>query len=568
MSDGASETNERLLVNGRVYTVNDAQPWAEAVLVVDGTIAAIGSDEAVRSEASESAEIVDLEGAFVMPGIHDIHSHPLEARSPLAGTCLLDNQEEDAEAFIPILETCAPTQIGTDWVLGSGHSVFTLLEAERLPVEILDEAIPDRPVAIMEETSHSVWVNSLALEMAGITASSENPPGGVIVKDPTTGEPTGLLFDSAGDLVFDLAWQPTPEIQNLNVQGLLEAVAELNENGITSVGEGRTYWRRGFQDAWLRAEEQGDLTVRAVLNLWAYPSQPDATQIPALRGLYRNDPDALVRISNIKVYSDGILINSTAAMLEPYLETLGDIPSSTGLNYFDEARLTRYIRELADFDIHIHAIGDRGVREALNAIEAGQSPGDRHRMTHLEVVDPADIPRFAALDVIADMQVAGDFTQPENWSENAFLIGDRASPLVPLRFTLRRRSAHHPQQRLGREHLKPVRRDAERADTRAGGAAGAGRGDPRLHAGRCLRAPPGGPDRLARGRQVGRPDRAGPQPVRDACSPARGDARRADDAGRGGRVRAVGIELACRDGLPHAIGASVAGNRTDTALTR
>lgn len=249
----------------------------------------------------------------------------------------------------------------------------------------------------------------------------------------TAGEPTGLLFDSAGDLVFDLAWQPTPEIQDLNVEGLLEAVAELNENGITSVGEGRTYWRRGFHDAWLRAERDGDLTIRAVLGLWAYPSQPDATQIPALRALYRNDPDALVRISNLKVYSDGILINSTAAMLEPYLETLGDIPSSTGLNYFDEDRLARYIRELADFDVHIHAIGDRGVREALNAIEAGQSAGDRHRLTHLEVVDPADLPRFAALGVIADMQVAGDFTQPENWPENAFLIGDRASPLVPLR---------------------------------------------------------------------------------------------------------------------------------------
>jgi len=433
MTEETPVAGEIMLVNARVYTVNDAQPWADAVLVVDGKIAAIGSDAVVRAGASEDAEFVDLEGAFVMPGIHDIHSHPLEAQSPFAGTCLLDNQEGDAEAFISILEACAPNQIGTDWILGSGHSVFTLLEAERPPVEILDEAIPDRPAAIMEETSHSVWVNSLALEAAGITASSENPPGGVIVKDPATGEPTGLLFDSAGDLVFDLAWQPTSEIQDLNYEGLLEAVAELNENGITSVGEGRTYWRRGFHDAWLRAERENELTVRAVLGLWAYPSQPDDTQIPALRALYNNDPDALVRISNIKVYSDGILINSTAAMLEPYLETLGDIPSSTGLNYFDEGRLARYIRELVDFDFHIHAIGDRGVREGLNAIEASQSAGDRHRLTHLEVVDPADIPRFASLDVIADMQVAGDFTQPENWPENAFLIGDRASPLVPLR---------------------------------------------------------------------------------------------------------------------------------------
>ena len=430
-----SESSEVVLYNAAVYTVNPNQPWAKAIYFRDGLIEFVGSNEEALELASEDAELIDLEGKMIMPGIHDVHMHPLEAMSPFSGTCLLDSSVEDAEDYIPELENCAPEQIATEWVLGFGHSVFTLLETDRPPVEILDEAIPDKPVAIMEETSHSFWVNSKALELAGITKDTPNPPGGVIVKDPKTGQPTGILFDSAGDLVMDLAWAPTDEILELNYEGLLEALALLNEHGITSVCEARTYWKRNFQDAWLRAEDEGQLSVRAILNLWAYPNMNDDEQIKELASLYKNDPDSFLRMSQIKVYDDGILINSTAAMLEPYLETLGDIPSNNGLNYFSEERLTRYIRELEPigFDFHIHAIGDRGVREALNAIEKGQEGQGRHRLTHLEIVNPADYPRFKQLNITADMQVAGDFAQPNQWHENDFLIGERAEPLIPLK---------------------------------------------------------------------------------------------------------------------------------------
>lgn len=423
-----------LLLNGAIYTVNPEQPWAEAIYVEDGQIGYVGTNAAAQEFASEETEIIDLQQSMVLPGLHDIHMHPLEAASPFAGTCLLDSGVEGAEAFIPLLKACAPNQIATDWVLGFGHSVYTLLESERLPIDILDEAIPDQPAVIMEETSHSIWVNSRALALAGIDATTPNPPGGVIVKD-TNGELTGVLFDSAGDLIMDLAWQPTERIKQLNYEGLLDALAQVNENGITSVGDGRTYWRRAFQDAWLRAEREETLGVRAVLGLWAYPSAEDEEQLAAIKALYRNQPDDLLRISQVKVYSDGILINTTAAMHDPYLETLGEIPSNNGLNYFTPERLARYIAELdpLGFDFHIHAIGDRGIYEALNAIESSQSGNQRHRLTHLEVVDPADYARFQQLDVTADMQVAGHFTQPAEWAENEFLIGNRFSPLVPLR---------------------------------------------------------------------------------------------------------------------------------------
>lgn len=428
-------SKSKLFVNGKIYTVNEKQAWAEAVLVENGAIKFVGSNDEAKKLAVKGVETIDLKGKMMMPGIHDVHTHPLEAMSPFAGTCELDSQESDAEKYIDELVECQDEQKATNWVLGSGHSVSTLLDAERSPVEILDEAIPDRPAVIMEETSHSIWVNSKALELAEIDKNTPNPQGGVIVKDKKTGKPTGILFDAAGDLIMDLAWLPTKEIKDLNYQGLLASLKEMNKNGITSVCEGRTYWKREFQDAWLRAEKENKLTVRAVLGLWAYPQENDATQIAKIKSLYRNNPNDLVRISQIKIYSDGILINSTAAMLEPYKKTLGEIPSKTGLNYFTQERIAKYVAELekTGFDFHIHAIGDRGVREALNAVEKSQTEKGRHRLTHLEVVNPQDFSRFQKSNITADMQVAGDFTKPENWRENEFLIGDRTKNFVPLK---------------------------------------------------------------------------------------------------------------------------------------
>ena len=384
-----------LLLNGKIYTVNEQQPWAEAVYIKNGKIEFVGSNAAAKSIAATDAEIINLKGAMVMPGIQDIHMHPLEAESPFAGTCLLSNQETNAENFIAVLRACAPYQLASDWVLGFGHSIFTLLESNRLPVEILDQAIPDKPAVIMEETSHSIWVNSKALAVAGIDSNTPNPTGGVIVKDPLTGKPTGILFDSAGDLIMDMAWLPTEAIKKLNYKGLLSALKKINSYGITSLTEGRTYWKRGFQEAWQQAETEGQLTVRAVLNLWLYPNEDDDLQINKLSKLYKNNSNSLLKISQIKVYSDGILINTTAAMLKPYLVTLGEIPSKNGLNYFTEARLIKYIKalEAVGFDFHIHAIGDRAVHESLNAIEQGNGLS-RHRITHLEIVNPADYKRF------------------------------------------------------------------------------------------------------------------------------------------------------------------------------
>jgi predicted amidohydrolase YtcJ len=192
-----------VLHNGKIYTVNQTQKWAEAIAISEGEIIYVGNDEGMDEFIGDNTKVEDLGGKMVMPGIHDVHQHPLEAMSPL-GVCFLSNEEEDAEKFIGEVSGCRHEKpSGVDFLFGGGHSIFTILEAERPPVDILDDAIEDIPVLIMEETSHSMWVNSKALEIAGIDANTPNPSGGVISKDEITGKPDGLLLDGAGDFLID-----------------------------------------------------------------------------------------------------------------------------------------------------------------------------------------------------------------------------------------------------------------------------------------------------------------------------------------------------------------------------
>jgi predicted amidohydrolase YtcJ len=294
-------------------------------------------------------------------------------------------------------------------------------------------------MVVMEETSHSVWVNSAALQLLGITSTTPDPIGGHIFKDPFSGEPDGILMDNAGDVVLSAALASNAIIDSLNYDGLVNySLPLLAENGITSICEARTYWKRNYIPIWEEIKTNNLLTVRVILAPWVYPDDDDASQISMLQSLY-DEGDNMLKISQIKLYSDGITINATAALHEPYNDNLG-LPFNTGLNYIEVNRLTNLITTLEQtgYDFHIHTIGDRGVTEAIDAIENARNAngdiGARHRLTHLEIVDTADYSRFAPLNITADVQVAGDFTNPEHWHDNDFLIGfDRSENMIPLK---------------------------------------------------------------------------------------------------------------------------------------
>lgn len=428
---------DRVLLNASIYTSNDGQPNAQAIAITADTIVYVGDDAGAQAYIDGATEVHDMNGARVLPGLHDVHNHILEASSSQWGDCGLDNEETDPENFIPALQACNLVPNSNGWIIAYGFSIYTLFDAVRPPKEILDDVFPSTPAVIIEETSHAVWVNSAGLAAAGITALSPDPVGGHIVME--AGDPNGMLLDNAGDAVLSLALATNSTLEQDNYDGMVNiGFPLLRSNGITSVCEGRTYWKRNYVQTWQQLKADGHLTARTVLGLWAYPDDDDATLIPALQALY-DAGDDLLRINQIKLYSDGITINATAALHDPYDDNLG-WPFNTGLNYFDAARLEDFITalETTGFDFHIHAIGDRGITEALDAIEGARltngNIGARHRLTHLEIVDPLDYPRFAALNVTADMQVAGEWSNPDHWHDNDFLIGPvRADNMIPVR---------------------------------------------------------------------------------------------------------------------------------------
>jgi len=263
------------------------------------------------------------------------------------------------------------------------------------------------------------------LTLAGIDSNSSNPTGGIVMKD-ANGHPNGLLIDNAGNLIIDLAISSIPNNEQNDYNGLVNfALPKLAKNGITSICDARTYWKRNHHLTWKKVENDGKLTVRANLGLWLYPTEDDATQITMMQSLYSNDAKNLLKINQIKLYADGIVINTTSAMDANYLIDLFNLPTNNGLNYVTQNRISKYITSLepTGFDFHIHTIGNRGVNEALNAIEQSGTRNGRHRLTHIEYVNPSDYGRFNQLNVTADAQVAGDFTKPENWHENDAFVG-------------------------------------------------------------------------------------------------------------------------------------------------
>ena len=427
------KSTQKLYFNGKIFTVDETNIWADAILIDGNKILFVGSNSDAENIAHKNAVKIDLQGKVVLPGFHDVHMHPMEVGSTTT-VFSLNEEETNPENYISAIKKAAAENPNVAWIIGFGHSINSLLEANRNPLEIIDEAVSNRPVIIMEQTSHSMWINSKGIELAGITAQTTNLQGGIIVKD--NGVLQGILVDNAGDVVFQKAVASLNDADG-EYQGMVEYVLpELAKYGITSVSDARTYWKRNQHKTWKKLADDDELTARFNLGLWAYPTEDDATQITTLKNLFSNDENSLLKINQIKLYADGITHNTTAALHTDYKEDYFNQPTNNGLNYFTESRIAKYISalEATGFDFHIHSIGNRGVTEALNAIEQSATSAGRHRLTHVEMITAADLNRFKTLNVTADAQVGGQFTQPQYWSDNDHLLGsDLADNQVPIK---------------------------------------------------------------------------------------------------------------------------------------
>ncbi|ABC33536.1 predicted metal-dependent hydrolase with the TIM-barrel fold [Hahella chejuensis KCTC 2396] len=423
-------------INAVVYTADAQNPTAQAVAARDGVIIAVGDIADIELLMDENTQVIDVKGGLLLPGFIDNHNHVFEAASSAGGDCELAPDLTPSEQ-LPYLHQCREASQPDQWVIGWGHTIdATLSGAGPTPLQVIDSVFPDRPVVIMEQTSHSMWVNSVALRLAGINSDTPDPQGGKIMRDPKTGALNGVLVDNAGDIIMEQAWNSLRNKFEVSYDGLLNGLAEAARNGVTTIGDGRLYWKRGWYDVWRAVAADGELTARVSLRPWIYPHVPQQEQLDFLNAIYNPDPNGLLIVNQVKMYSDGILINGTAKVLQPYDFTY--FPQSPyGLNYLPQAVMQDWLIKLdrLGYGAHIHAIGDGGVRESLNAIAAARQGGSqrRYNMTHLELVDAGDLGRFKTLQVDADFQVGSDYigAADHSWAEP--LIGEeRAHRLIPL----------------------------------------------------------------------------------------------------------------------------------------
>jgi predicted amidohydrolase YtcJ len=390
---------DTIVIHAKVYTVNSYQPWGEAVAVRAGKIVAVGSDKEIAAYRGPATQVINAKEHMVLPGFVDTHVHFMGGSAGLQQV-LLDDAKTVAD-FQRIVRDYATAHPGDTWIQGMGW-YYSIFGSSGLPdKKVVDEVVRDRPVFLRAYDGHSSLANSKALQMAGITRSTPNPPNGIIVHDPATGEPTGVFKEAAGDLVEKIIPKPTRQEQ-LNL--LAQAVRYASSLGLTRVhscgGDEENI------DLFDELRQKGQLTVRFYMAPFVIPPSVTPDFIAMLERNRRKYHDDWLDAGAVKFLLDGVIEAHTAAMLAPYAND----PTNSGQLYFEPDKYKQGVMELdrLGFQIFTHAIGDRAIRLALDAYEAANKanghPDARDRIEHIEDPSPQDIPRFGKLGVIASMQ--------------------------------------------------------------------------------------------------------------------------------------------------------------------
>jgi predicted amidohydrolase YtcJ len=385
-----------VLRNAAVYTVDGARSWAEAVAVSKGRIVFVGANASASPWIGRSTRVMDLAGKMVLPAFHDSHVHPVSGGVE-ALECNL-NGLPTQEAIFEKIRQYAAEHPKEKWIRGGGWDLTVFPEGNPSKA-LLDKLVPDRPAYLSASDGHSVWVNSKALALAKVTKATPDPPYGRIERD-ASGAPSGTLREDAADLVAKhLPKRNAKEY----VDGLAEGLRIANSLGLTSLVEASA--SEEDLDAYAALEAQGKLTARVLASLYVDTDKGTA-EVPKLLALRKKYARPRLRTNAVKIFADGVLETRTASVLEPYV----GFPGDRGKPNLQPAAF----RELATaldkegFQIHVHAIGDRGIRDTFDAFEAARKANgardSRHHIAHIELFDPVDIPRFRKLGVIANFQ--------------------------------------------------------------------------------------------------------------------------------------------------------------------
>ena len=385
-----------------VYTLNPKQPWAEAIAIRDGVIVMVGSNAEAQKLTGPDTRVLSQPGGLVLPGFQDAHLHPLTSGVDQFD-CNLDLPDQTVAAYQAKVSECNGDMPDRKWISGGGWSV-TAFPPNGIPNKaLLDAVVADRPMVFFSIDGHTAWTNSLALEIAGITGETPDPLNGRIDRDPQSGEPVGSFQESAMDLIREhLPPPPQSQIDD----GMRYTINYLHSLGITAMQEANasigvddpvqalnTY--RSFADS-------GELQLHTVVSL-GWNNDKGLEQIHQLVRTRETYNGGEINANTVKIFLDGVVEPSTAALLEDY----SDQPGYRGELQVPPDVLNEAVAQLDElgFQVHIHVIGDAAVRTALDAFEFallrnGPTNG-RHHLAHVEFVDPADIARFAELNVTA-----------------------------------------------------------------------------------------------------------------------------------------------------------------------
>lgn len=400
-----------VVTGGSVFRGLASEPSLVADIAVrDGAIVAVGDRDALAGLIGPATEIVDATGALVAPGFQDAHVHPTQGGVELL-QCDLTGATDAADC-LRIVREYAASHPEAPWIVGAGWSM-EFFAGGTPTAAALDTVVPDRPAVLSNRDHHGAWVNSRALELGGITSTTLDPIDGRIER-AANGTPTGTLHEGAVNLLDRV--RPTVSADQLQ-RGLLRAQRHLLSLGITGWQDALVGNGLGMPDSYETYRTTG-LAARVVGALW-WERDRGLEQLPELIGRRDEaaagaDPQRL-RMDTVKIMVDGVAENFTAALSSPYLDAHGHPTGNSGLSFIPPRELVEYVTALdaAGFAVHFHTLGDRAVTEALDAVAAARaangtpasgSPGRRHQLAHLQLVAGADVPRFAALDAIANLQ--------------------------------------------------------------------------------------------------------------------------------------------------------------------
>jgi predicted amidohydrolase YtcJ len=430
---------------GRITAVERAEASTDGPVRTAGSAGPAGSRRPVvpaqKDGLADPVTVVDLNGGTLLPGFIDAHVHPVfggeqRRRCDLTGARTLAGYRDIIAAYLR-------AHPGAGWITGGGWSM------EAFPGGVptataLDDLVPDRPVFLPNRDGHGSWVNTKAMQLAGIDAATPDPADGRIERDEH-GNPVGMLQEGAAQLVSRLIPALTEADRD---KGLLEGQAYLLSMGVTGWQDaivGRLHGSGDQLPAYLRAAQNGTLLANVVGALW-WERDRALDQLDELigrRALAQDAGGRRFRPTSVKMMLDGVAENHTAAMLEPYLDGHHCHTDVTGLDFIDPQELPRYVTALdaAGFQVHFHALGDRAVRNALDAIEAARrengDSGLRHHLAHLQVVHPDDVPRFAQLAATANIQPLWAAHEPQMDELTIPFLGDRRAawqyPFASLR---------------------------------------------------------------------------------------------------------------------------------------